>query len=238
MANPQIENGYTRIANDLLEAICKSNFTVRELKIILCIIRHTYGYQEKSHAMSLSFIEADTGIKRHHICETLKQLYQGHVITIEKGRGIIPQTLSIQKNYEEWHCYQNGNCSQKSNSSVPKTGTVVLPAGVTKKINNKEKEKKNNYIEHLPSWFDEVWNAYPNKKGKNKISKKCYKDIEAAGKEKLLKCIENIKAYKEQHSWYEYQHGSTFFNGGWRDYQEGAEPERQGVESKEEKKWQ
>ena len=237
MANPQKEDGYVGIENHLFEALYKSGFTLREIKILLCIIRYTYGFNKKTHSLSLSFISEQTGVKRQHISESLKRLHEGHVITISRGSGIIPQTLSIQKNYEEWYCYRNGNCSQKSDSSVPEKGTVVFPKKEPYKYIIKDKPKNNNYIEHLPSWFDEVWNAYPNKKGKNKISKKCYKDIEAAGKEKLLKCIENIKAYKEQHSWYEYQHGSTFFNGGWRDYQEEAELRTQGVGSKGDDEW-
>ena len=88
---------------------------------------------------------------------------------------------------------------------------------------------------HLPSWFEEVWKAYPNKKGKDKISKKCYKELETAGKETLLKAIEGIKAFKEQNEWYSYQNGSTFFNGGWKDY---LNTEIEQKEIKGGKKWQ
>ena len=47
MANPQKEEGYTAIANDLFEAVYRFNFTLRELKVLLSIIRRTYGYNRK-----------------------------------------------------------------------------------------------------------------------------------------------------------------------------------------------
>ena len=218
MANPQKEDGYVGVENHIFEALYKCDFTARELRILLCIIRFTYGYNMKSRPLSLSFIEEHTGIKRSHVGAALRHLEECQVITIIKGKGIRPQTLAIQKNYEDWECYRNGHCSQNGHSSVTDSVTVVLPIREPYKYNIKDKIKDNNNIVHLPSWFEEVWKAYPNKKGKDKISKKCYKELEAAGKETLLKAIEGIKAFKEQNEWYSYQNGSTFFNGGWKDY--------------------
>ena len=219
MASPQLEKGYTRIANSLMKAICNSNFTAREVKILLCIIRYTYGFHEKSHQLSLSFIEKYTGIDRAHISRALRRLHECHVITISKGKGIIPQTISLQKDFEEWQCCQNGNSCQMSNSSVAESATVVLPS--QQPINkNLKKNQRKIYTGCLPSWFEEVWKAYPNKKGKDAISQKCYKELEEAGAETLLKAIEGIKAFKEQNDWYHYPHGSSFFNGKWKDYVE------------------
>jgi phage replication O-like protein O len=44
---PQLENGYTRVANELMEAIMRFPLNKRELKIILYIIRNSYGYHRK-----------------------------------------------------------------------------------------------------------------------------------------------------------------------------------------------
>lgn len=237
MANPQKEEGYTAIANDLFEAVYRFNFTLRELKVLLSIIRRTYGYNRKEAQLSLSFIANDTGIAKTHISTILNKLEECHIITILKRSGTIPQTISIQKNYEEWRGYQIGNGYQTGNSRVTKSVTLGVTKLVTKKDNiYKDKSKDKLYIEHLPDWFEEVWAAYPNKKGKKNISKKSYSEIEAAGKEKLLKCIENIKAFKEKNTWYSYQHGSTFFNGGWKDYVEQEEEETSKEENEE--KWQ
>ena len=47
MANPQKENGYTTIANELLEAIYCSKFSPTEFKMLLFIFRYTYGFNRK-----------------------------------------------------------------------------------------------------------------------------------------------------------------------------------------------
>lgn len=235
MANPQKEDGYVSIANPLFEALYKSEFNARELKVLLCIIRFTYGFNKKEAKMSLSYIEAQTGIAAPHISAALKHLEECHVITISKRSGITAQTLAIHKNYEDWKCYRIGNSYQNGNSSITESVTVVLPNRSPYKYNIKDNTKDNNNIVHLPSWFEEVWKAYPNKKGKDKISKKCYKELETAGKETLLKAIEGIKAFKEQNEWYSYQNGSTFFNGGWKDY---LNTEIEQKENKGGKKWQ
>ncbi|OED41232.1 hypothetical protein AB833_10080 [Chromatiales bacterium (ex Bugula neritina AB1)] len=52
MANPQIVDGYTRIANELLDALIRSGLTKRELRVVLVVIRQTYGYNRSSDDIS------------------------------------------------------------------------------------------------------------------------------------------------------------------------------------------
>lgn len=47
MSNPQIENGYTKIANELLEALIQAELSGAEYRIVCFIIRQTYGYNQK-----------------------------------------------------------------------------------------------------------------------------------------------------------------------------------------------
>ncbi|MDO7485482.1 replication protein [Peribacillus frigoritolerans] len=55
MADVQLENGYTRVANEILEAIQMYTFTTNQLKIIMAVWRNTYGYTRKKHDISLGF---------------------------------------------------------------------------------------------------------------------------------------------------------------------------------------
>ena len=41
MANPQIENGYTVIANEILDHLYKQSLNGTELKVVMCILRYT-----------------------------------------------------------------------------------------------------------------------------------------------------------------------------------------------------
>lgn len=56
MASPQIENGYTTIANEILDHLYKQPLNGTELKVVMCILRYTFGFRRKSHKLSASFI--------------------------------------------------------------------------------------------------------------------------------------------------------------------------------------
>lgn len=45
MASPQVENGFTRIANEILEVLARADFMDVKSKIIDWICRNSYGYQ-------------------------------------------------------------------------------------------------------------------------------------------------------------------------------------------------
>jgi len=80
MSNPQIENGYTRIANELLEAIIKHPFSRREYAVLMCIIRCTYGFNKKEDAISGWQISEMTGIDRSHVSKTINELTKNNII--------------------------------------------------------------------------------------------------------------------------------------------------------------
>ena len=67
---------------------------------------------------------------------------------------------------------------------------------------------------------------FPNKKGKSAISKKAMRELAEAGETSVIAAIENYKAEIQRNGTEEkyIMHGSTFFNGRWRDYV-SSEPE-------------
>ncbi len=100
MTTPQIENGFTMIANELLEAILGSGFSHREQSVILAIVRKTYGYAKKEDDMSAAQIGAVCGVARQHVTSTLNALAARNVINKRAGRfGMI---IGIQKDYRKW----------------------------------------------------------------------------------------------------------------------------------------
>ena len=56
-ANPQLEDGYTRISNELLEAICASDLTGLQMRILMLFLRKSYGYGKKEATFSLEYIQ-------------------------------------------------------------------------------------------------------------------------------------------------------------------------------------
>jgi|GEM_PF-1370232 phage replication O-like protein O len=101
MANPQIEDGYTSIANELLEAIIKVNLSPYETRILLGIMRKTYGYHKKSDHISLSQLEQLTNIPRVNICRTLNHLVKRQMI-VKSFNNSRTTEWSVQKNYTVW----------------------------------------------------------------------------------------------------------------------------------------
>lgn len=80
MAKPELENGYTRVANELLEATALFPFNGSQLKLILFLWRKTYGFQKKVDSISLSQWEAGTGLNQRTIKRELKNLQKMNVI--------------------------------------------------------------------------------------------------------------------------------------------------------------
>lgn len=106
MSSPQIENGYTRIANELLDAIVRYPFTRREYAILFLIIRMTYGYNKKEDAISFWQIAEITGINRSDVSKSIAELVAKNVVKkTENGRFSHGQSipfLAVNKHYKQW----------------------------------------------------------------------------------------------------------------------------------------
>lgn len=151
--SPQVENGFTRIANELLEAMVRANFNGREWKLILAIIRKTYGFGKKSDRISYSQITELTGIEKQHINFVMKSLIRKNIIIrtkLDRAKGF---EIRIQKYYSEWAC---GNSYKEwlqssSDVGVTKSGYKELPMLITKEspVQATTKERKENLTKNM-----------------------------------------------------------------------------------------
>ncbi len=105
MANPQIEDGYTRIANELLEAISLSKLNGSEHQVFWVIVRKTYGYQKKDDPISLSQFCLATRINKQNVCRALSNLITKNMI-IKSDKDKITK-YRIQKDYTTWKPLSN-----------------------------------------------------------------------------------------------------------------------------------
>ena len=150
MANPQLSNGYTKIANELLEAICRLNISGNEMRILLYIIRRTYGFNKSYSEISLSEISAAVEIRREHIQKALKKLSAKKIIELHIHCGTKSQTISIVKNYEEWIVKTCATCLlQKSATVAENCNTTVAEIG-NSTFKEIFKEKKERVKERTP----------------------------------------------------------------------------------------
>ncbi|MCP1121592.1 replication protein [Robbsia andropogonis] len=119
-SSPQVEDGYTRIANELFDAALAYPFTGRQLKVFMAIVRKTYGYNKKRDDLSASQIGDLCGVARNHVTSTLNELSNLNIIT--KLPGEFGSLIEINKNYRRWADPLGGNTSQ--NRTSPKSGHV------------------------------------------------------------------------------------------------------------------
>ena len=145
MANPQLSNGYVRIANELLEAICQLDVSGSEMRILLYIIRRTYGFNKDYAEIPLSEISAAVGMRREHIQKMLKRLSAKNIIDLRTNSGTKPQTISIVKNYEKWAVELCASCLLHKTATVEPTVVQNGNSSVVQNGNSTYKDNKDNY---------------------------------------------------------------------------------------------
>ncbi|MCF2718003.1 replication protein [Paenibacillus sp. UKAQ_18] len=94
---------FTRITNEILEEIAKRKFNGTQYGIIISILRNTYGFQRKSHGMSLTFIAEATDTKKAQVKRELDKLIEMKVIKVyAEGTYTTSREIGFNKNFSEW----------------------------------------------------------------------------------------------------------------------------------------
>ncbi len=113
MADPQTENGFTPLANELIEAFSKVPLAGSESQLLFAVLRKTYGFHKKVDSISLSQLVEATGVSRRMVIYSLQNLEAKRMLNIKRvrGRGNVNQINdnSIQKNYELWVVQRKSN---------------------------------------------------------------------------------------------------------------------------------
>ncbi|EGE4658997.1 replication protein [Salmonella bongori serovar 48:i:- str. 94-0708] len=116
-----LNDGFTRIANEILEAVMHAGLSQHQLLVFMAVMRKTYGFNKKSDWVSNEQLSELTGILPHKCSAAKSALVK---------RGILTQTgrvIGINKTVSEW-------------SSLPVKGTEKKP--YLKKVNLPESGKK------------------------------------------------------------------------------------------------
>lgn len=100
MASPQKENGYTAVANEIMDALARIRINGVAWQVLNVVLRKTYGWNKKEDAIALSqFCEA-TGLKKPTVCKALNHLISMKVVT-NNGNGVA-KTYMLQKDFDKW----------------------------------------------------------------------------------------------------------------------------------------
>jgi|SRR5471030_2674799 len=143
----QLEDGFTRVANDLLDAAMASGLSETELCILLAVWRKTYGYSKKMDWISNEQLEGMVG-KHHTHCSTAKNLLINKKVLLQQGRKV-----GMNTNVAEWKTKINGFCKTLAK---PAKKTLAEVASETKQKLLTTKDNIQKIKETTPNPLPEV----------------------------------------------------------------------------------
>ncbi|HCK6965025.1 replication protein [Klebsiella pneumoniae] len=175
-----LDDGFTRIANELLEAVMRAGLSQHQLLVFMAVMRKTYGFNKKSDWVSNEQLSELTGILPHK-CSAAK--------SVLVKRGILTQTgrvIGINKTVREWSSLPVKGTEKKTylkKVTLPESGKKSLPesgnAYYPNKVNTKDKHTKDNkdninnppkspravsfdaLAVQLPDWLSaEIWSSW------------------------------------------------------------------------------
>ncbi len=138
MKSPQTEDGFTKIANELLEAFSQIDASGSAWRVFMVVLRKTYGFHKKEDRISLTQFEQMSKLTRMSVCRGLNELVELKIITVEK-KGYINK-YSIQKDYGTWGSIKpvTSNKNDTESSIKPVTETSNRFDTYKRKKDNKD----------------------------------------------------------------------------------------------------
>ncbi|HCC2302176.1 replication protein [Klebsiella pneumoniae] len=175
-----LDDGFTRIANELLEAVMHAGLSQHQLLVFMAVMRKTYGFNKKSDWVSNEQLSELTGILPHK-CSAAK--------SVLVKRGILTQTgrvIGINKAVSEWSSLPVKGTEKRpylKKVTLPESGKKSLPesgnAYYPNQVNTKDKHTKDNkdninnppkspravsfdaLAVQLPDWLSaEIWSSW------------------------------------------------------------------------------
>lgn len=175
-----LDDGFTRIANELLEAVMRAGLSQHQLLVFMAVMRKTYGFNKKYDWVSNEQLSELTGILPHK-CSAAK--------SVLVKRGILTQTgrvIGINKTVSEWSSLPVKGKEKKpylKKVTLPESGKKSLPesgnAYYPNQVNTKDKHTKDNkdninnppkspravsfdaLAVQLPDWLSaEIWSSW------------------------------------------------------------------------------
>lgn len=190
MASPQTENGYTRIATELLEALSRLQISGSEWSVILCIIRKTYGFQKKEDWVTNTQIAQMTGLHKVRVSEAKMRLLEANIVTEKRNK------IGLQKDYEQWKKLRKSVTivTEKRNKVLRKSVPTIDKKDTIQKITSKQglldKSNMQNLIPEVIKLFESVDGKNKNYYGNKTQREACQFLLDEYGFDEIIKRIE------------------------------------------------
>ncbi len=131
----ELDDGYTRTANTLLEAVMLSGLTQHQLLIVMAVWRKTYGYNKKIDWIGNERFAELTGMAPTKCSTAKNELIRMGVLT-QVGRQV-----GMNKNISEWKTKVNG-FGKTFTRSVKLTFTKSVKTNLPNQSNTKDNIQK------------------------------------------------------------------------------------------------
>lgn len=171
---PQVENGHVKIANDLYESVMAAPFTLREMRVVMAVIRLTYGWNRKQARVTGGLLTKLTGLPDSIASKVLSSLIAKNVV-VRHGGSRSP--ISINKHADQWRLKAPKNtppkpkskCAESEQNALSESEQNALPSKDRKDINPKthvasdatSAPKPKAKTQTYPEAFEACWKAYP-----------------------------------------------------------------------------
>ena len=168
---PQKEDGFTPIANEIMEALMKVNLSAYESRVLWFLFRKTYGWNKKTDWITLSQFSACIGLDRRLIHRAIKSLSSKKMIVIERD-DTFKIRYGFQKDFKKWKLSSKkmtviNRDTKLSSKEMTRLSSIQIPTKET--ITKETIQKKRDIV--FPEWLDaNTWNEF--KKMRVSIKKK------------------------------------------------------------------
>jgi len=161
MSNPQKENGYTPIANELMEKLGRYRISGQEWQILIVVLRQTWGWQKKEDEISLSQFVEKTEMDRSSCVRAIRKLVTKKLLSSDKKVTTYANKYRFNKDYGQWTA--SDKKVTRGDKKVTGGGDNLVYRGVTKESHTKETNTKETNTKERYTSFTQFWDLYPKK---------------------------------------------------------------------------
>ncbi len=145
MARPKTEDGFTQLANEIVDQLCQHRIPGQEMQIVWAVIRRTWSWRKKTQNITFSELKKMTGIDRRKCYLLMTSLIEKNIIVRKVVTHIGDKkiiTYGIQKDYEKWKLSPKRRAATHIGDKLSSNRVTSLPPKrVTPTIKEKYKER-------------------------------------------------------------------------------------------------
>ena len=161
----RFENGYTMVPHEVIEALMRLKLSPSEYRIVLAVIRKTFGFHKDWDRISYSQFSCLTGLNRNQSYRSVKRLINRSILECRSNKGINKLEYRLNQDYDVWNLVNIVGIGDRDDSknSLPNRGLTVSNSArkVSPKLTRELSPKQDNTKDIKNS---NTKNNYKNKK--------------------------------------------------------------------------